>query len=68
MRTSVQNRAVEPYDYDATLDNDTSPLGMGAVEAGGTPMWHEPGAGAGYILKIYLIYFMDLNIIYFTNS
>jgi len=21
---------------------------MGAVEAGGTPMWHEPGAGARY--------------------
>ena len=40
MRISVQNKAVEPYDFDAALDNDTSPLGMGAVEAGGTPMWY----------------------------
>jgi len=24
------------------------PVGIGAVEAGGTPMWHEPGAAAGH--------------------
>ena len=23
-------------------------LGKGAVEAGGIPMWHEPGAAAGH--------------------
>ena len=23
--------------------------GKGAVEAGGTPMWHEPGAAAGHL-------------------
>ena len=29
MRISVQNKAVEPYDFDAALDNDTSPKGWG---------------------------------------
>jgi hypothetical protein len=24
------------------------PDGNGAVEAGGTPMWHKPGAAAGH--------------------
>jgi hypothetical protein len=26
---------------------------MGAVEAGGTPMWHEPGAGARYFVVFF---------------
>ena len=28
------------------------PDGNGAVEAGGTPMWHEPGAAAGHYFLI----------------
>ena len=47
---SVQNKAVEPYDFDAALYNDTFPW-EGAVEAGGIPMWHEPGAAAGHYFK-----------------
>ena len=33
---------------------------MGAVEAGGTPMWHEPGAGARYFLIIGYIRFNEI--------
>ena len=28
------------------------PVGIGAVEAGGTPMWHEPGAAAVHYFLI----------------
>ena len=35
-------------DFDSTSDNDTSRKWNGAEEAGGTPMRHIPGAGAGH--------------------
>ena len=28
------------------------PDGNGAVEAGGIPMWHEPGAAAGHFFEV----------------
>ena len=50
-RISGQNKAGESYDCDSALYNDTSRYGDGAFKAGGTPMRHIPGAGAGHFFN-----------------